>query len=262
MKPLNAASDSQALLEAIRAYWNEHIHDLQIARHPVGTKAFFDELATYRFEKLDYLPRTVDFTAYKGQRLLEVGCGVGIDLIRFAQHGALVTGVDLADISIELARKNFALHGLRGDLQVMNGECLDFNNDSFDAVYAHGVLQYTNDPGRMIYEIHRVLRPGGEALLMVYNRYSWLNLLARLGGVTLEHADAPVLQKYSRHEFRCMLTPFSQVTIIPERFPVKTRLHHGIRAVVYNAVFVSAFHLLPKPLVRPFGWHLMARVLK
>jgi SAM-dependent methyltransferase len=262
MKPLDAASDSQAVLEAIRTYWNEHIHDLQIAQHPVGTKEFFDELAAYRFEKLDYLPRVVDFTAYKGRRLLEVGCGVGIDLIRFAQYGALVTGVDLADVSIELARKNFALHGLRGDLQVMNGECLDFNDDGFDAVYAHGVLQYTNDPDRMIYEIYRVLRPGGEALLMVYNRYSWLNLLARLGGVTLEHADAPVLRKYSRHEFRRMLRPFSQVTIIPERFPVKTRLHHGIRAVVYNTVFVSAFHLLPKPLVRPFGWHLMARVLK
>ena len=69
----------------------------------------------------------------------------------------MVTGIDLADVSIELARKNFALHGLSGDLYIMNGERLQFNHDSFDVVYAHGVLQYTGDIERMIQEIHRVL---------------------------------------------------------------------------------------------------------
>jgi SAM-dependent methyltransferase len=252
----------QDLREAIRAYWNAHIHDLEIARHPVGTRGFFEELAAYRFEKLAYLPRVVDFPSYRGKRLLEVGCGVGIDLVRFAQHGAIVTGVDLAEVSIRLARENFALHGLSGELRTMDGEHLRFGNNSFEVVYAHGVLQYTRDAERMIHEIHRVLRPGGEAILMVYNRYSWLNLLARLFGVKLEHEDAPVLRKYSRREFRRMLRRFSQVQIVPERFPVKTRLHSGMQAVVYNAVFVSAFRLLPRALVRPFGWHLMARAVK
>lgn len=97
---------------------------------------------------------------------------------------------------------------------------------------------------------------------MVYNRYSWLNLMATLFGVKLEHEDAPVLRKYSIREFRHMLRHFSRVEIIPERFPVKTRLHHGLKAMVYNSVFVSAFHLLPRASVRPFGWHLMAKAVK
>jgi SAM-dependent methyltransferase len=255
-------SHASALSETIRAYWNAHIHDLEIARHPVGTKGFFEELAAYRFEKLAYLPRVVDFTAYRGQRLLEVGCGVGIDLVRFAQHGAIVTGVDLAEVSIDLARQNFALSGVEGELMVMDGEELRFDPDSFDVVYAHGVLQYSADAQRMIREIRRVLKPRGRAILMVYNRYSWLALMSKLFGVKLEHEDAPVLNTYSIREFRSMLSCFTQVRIIPERFPVRTRLHHGLKATLYNGAFVTAFHLVPKPITRPFGWHLMALASK
>jgi 2-polyprenyl-3-methyl-5-hydroxy-6-metoxy-1,4-benzoquinol methylase len=246
------------VLDAVRCYWNEHVHDLEIARHPVGTAAFFQELDDYRFDKLRYLPQQVDFSGYRGRRLLEVGCGAGIDLVRFARGGAIATGVDLAEVSINLAQKNFHYNGLQADLHVMNGEDLEFEDDSFDVVYAHGVLQYTADPQRMVAELVRVLRPGGEAIMMVYNRYSWLNALSRLMKVGLEHEDAPVLRKYSAGEFKRMLKPFGRVRIVAERFPVRTRLHRGGKAFLYNELFVRVFHLLPKPLVRPTGWHLMA----
>jgi SAM-dependent methyltransferase len=253
---------SENTLDAIKAYWNKHIHDLQIARHPAGTSGFFEELEVYRFGKLEYLPRVVDFAAYDRKQLLEVGCGIGTDLVRFAKHGASVTGVDLAEVAVGLARKNFELHSVSGDIQTMDGEHLRFADQSFDMVYAHGVLQYTNDPAGMIREIHRVLKPGGEAILMVYNRYSWLNLLSKLCGVELEHQDAPVLRKYSIRDFRRMLSVFSRVEIIPERFPVRTRLHSGLKAKLYNTFFVDAFNLIPRGFVRPFGWHLMAKALR
>jgi len=253
---------SERLLEEIRQYWNEHIHDLEIARHPVGTKGFFDELEEYRFEKLNYLPQVVDFNGYRGKKVLEVGCGIGIDLIRFAQGGATVTGIDLAERSIELARQNFAYHGVVGDLRVMDGENMDFADNTFDMVYAHGVLQYTANAQRMIDEIYRVLKPGGEAVLMVYNKYSWLNFLSKIMKVELEHEDAPVLKKYSIWAFKKMLGSFSRVQIIPERFPVKTRLQRGVKAVLYNGLFVPFFQIFPKFLVRPLGWHIMAFAYK
>jgi ubiquinone/menaquinone biosynthesis C-methylase UbiE len=224
----------------------------------VGTVGFFQELAEYRYDKLRYLPQLVDFSAYRGKQLLEVGCGLGIDLARFARCGALVTGLDLSEISIELARKNLAQQGLAAQLQVMNGEDLDFEDNSFDMAYAHGVLQYTADAQKMIDELHRVLRPGGLAILMVYNKYSWLNLLSKVLRVELEHEDAPVLQKYSIGQFRGMLNSFAEVQVIPERFPVKSRLHQGLRGRLYNDLFVGVFNVLPKALVRPFGWHIMA----
>lgn len=250
------------IIEEIRQYWNEHIHDLEITKHPVGTKEFFHELYEYRFEKLHYLEKIVDFDSYQGKYLLEVGCGVGIDLIRFAKGAAIVTGIDLAETSIELAKRNFELNGVKGDLKAMNGEDLEFEDDSFDIVYAHGVLQYTYDARRMIKEIHRVLKPRGQAIMMVYNKYSWLNFLSKMMKVDLEHEDAPVLNKYSISKFKDMLSMFSKVEIIPERFPVKTRLHHGVKAFLYNRIFVVLFNALPHPLIRPLGWHLMARTLK
>lgn len=250
------------LLEAIRIYWNEHIHDLEIATQPIGTLGFFDELDEYRFDKLRYLPELVNFSGFKGKKLLEVGCGVGIDLVRFARGGAIVTGIDLAEVSIELARQNLALRGLTGDLRVMNGEALEFPDGSFDVVYAHGVIQYTAHAERMVAEIHRVLKPNGQAIMMVYNRRSWLNILSMVMNVGLEHEDAPVLNKYTIGEFRELLKPFISFQIIPERFPVETRLHHGMKGMLYNKIFVRAFHLLPRSWVRPLGWHLMAFAIK
>jgi 2-polyprenyl-3-methyl-5-hydroxy-6-metoxy-1,4-benzoquinol methylase len=246
------------LLEAIRLYWNEHIHDLEVATQPIGSAGFFRELDEYRFDKLRYLPKLVDFSAYREKELLEVGCGVGIDLVRFARGGAIVTGIDLAETSIDLAKKNFESNGLIADLRLMNGEEMQFEENRFDVVYAHGVLQYTADAGKMIAEIYRVLRPGGQAILMVYNKFSWLNLLSKVMNVGLEHEDAPVLKKYSIGEFKSLLKPFAEVRIVPERFPVETRLHHGLKATLYNKGFVKVFYLLPRALVRPLGWHIMA----
>lgn len=243
---------------AIQAYWNTHIHDQEIASHPVGSAEFFKDLEDYRFEKLGYLPELVDFSGYRGKKLLEIGCGVGIDLLRFARGGALVTGVDLAPRAIALARRNFEINGLDADLCLMNGEVLAFWDNYFDVVYAHGVLQYTANVSKMISEIHRVLRPKGEAILMVYNKYSWLNLMSRLTRVQLEHQDAPVLQVYSIGQFRRLLDRFSEFRIVPERFPVKTRLHIGWKAVLFNEIFVRSFNLIPKIISQPFGWHLMA----
>ena len=247
------------MIAEIQRYWNERIHDLEMTKHPVGTRAFFDDLEDYRFDKLHYLPRLVDFAGYRGRSLLEVGCGIGTDLVRFARGGALVTGVDLSETAIDLAKRNFALHDAAAvDLRVANGEALPFADASFDVVYGHGVVQYTADAPKLIRECHRVLKPGGEAIFMVYNRVSWLNALSKLMKVQLEHEDAPVLEKYSIAEFKALLAPFDAVQIVPERFPVKSRLHKGWKGVIFNTVFVGTFNALPRSWVRPLGWHLMA----
>jgi ubiquinone/menaquinone biosynthesis C-methylase UbiE len=247
------------MIDAIGRYWNERIHDLEMTEHPVGSKEFFDDLDDYRFDKLHYLPRLVDFGGFRGKTLLEVGCGIGTDLVRFARGGALVIGIDLSSTAIDLAKQNFALHGVAAqELRVGNGEAVPFADDSFDVVYGHGVVQYTANAPRLIGECHRVLKPGGAAIFMVYNRVSWLNAMSKLMHVQLEHEDAPVLKKYSIGEFRQLLAPFRDVRIVPERFPVKSRLHKGWKGVMFNTMFVGTFNALPKAIVRPLGWHLMA----
>ena len=247
-----------ATTDEVREYWNRHIHDLEITSHPVGSRGFFDDLDQYHFEKLHHLLRLVPFDGYRGRSVLEVGCGAGVDLARFAKGGAEVIGVDLAASAIALARANFEQHGLQGRFEVANGERLPFPDNSFDLVFAHGVVQYTANPPQLVEECRRVLRPGGEAVFQVYNRISWLNALSKLMKVGLEHDDAPVILKFSIAEFRRLVDGFREVKIVAERFPVKSRLHRGWKGAVYNGLFVGTFNVLPRALVRRFGWHLLA----
>jgi 2-polyprenyl-3-methyl-5-hydroxy-6-metoxy-1,4-benzoquinol methylase len=249
-------------IDLIREYWSKNIHDVEIAHHPVGTREFFKELEEYHYEKLEYLRRIIDFNAYKEKKLLEIGCGLGIDLVRFASGGAIVTGVDLAHNAIELARRNFELHGVNGELLVMNGEDLSFNDNSFDIVFAQGVFAYTSDAELMIREIYRVLKPGCEAILMMYHRNSWLYFIAELFGFRVGREDAPVFKTYSIDEFQGMLKDFSHSEILTVRFPVKTHIHKGLKAIIYNQLFVPFFNLIPEAMVRRFGAHLIAKAEK
>jgi ubiquinone/menaquinone biosynthesis C-methylase UbiE len=243
---------------AVRQYWEAHIHDLEVTTHPPGSAGFFADLEQYHFEKLHHLPRLIPFERYRGRRVLEVGCGAGTDLVRFARAGAIATGIDLASSSIGLARQNFSLEGLHATLLVADGEALPFGDAGFDLVYAHGVVQYTTDAAALVRECRRVLKPGGVAIFQVYNRVSWLSVLSRVTKVELEHTDAPEYHMYSIGEFRALLKGFSRTTIVPERFPVKTRLHGGLKGAVFNTCFVGLFNVMPRALVRRFGWHLLA----
>src|SRR3954451_16776924 len=100
---------------AVRDYWNQHIHDLDISKNAPGTRAFFEDLEQYHFEKLHHLPRLIDFAAYRGKRVLDVGCGAGTDLARFVKAGAIGAGVDVSSSAISLARQNFAQQELQAD---------------------------------------------------------------------------------------------------------------------------------------------------
>jgi ubiquinone/menaquinone biosynthesis C-methylase UbiE len=253
-----AHRSDQPDIRAVRTYWNQRIHDLEITAHPVGSPGFFADLDEYHFDKLHHLLRLVDFNAYADRRVLEVGCGAGVDLVRFAKGGARATGVDVAESAIALARDNVGHQGLSATLAVADGERLPFPDDAFDFVYAHGVVQYTAHDQALIDECRRVVKPGGTVFVQVYNRVSWLNALSKVMKVGLEHEDAPVIKKYSPGEFRRLLRGFADVRVVPERFPVKSRLHKGWKGALYNSLFVGTFNAIPRPLVRRYGWHLLA----
>lgn len=255
---VSEALSASSELDAVRRYWDRHVDDWKIASHPPGNPEFFAETESYRFEKLHYLAERVDFSGYRDLRLLEVGCGLGNDLSRFATGGARVTGIDLSPRAVELARTNFAQRGLEGDFQIMNGEAMSFEDGSFDVAYCHTVLHFTPSPVAMIQEIHRVLKPGGTAILMTLNRRSWMNALRLLMRVEVDHLDSPVYRRSSFGEFERMLAAFSEARIVPERFPVPTKVHKGLKALLYNTVFVGPFNALPRSWTRRSGHHLLA----
>lgn len=256
--------DSMKNIKIIQKFWDEFVYDdVMATTKPFGSEEFFTDLESYRYQRLDYLERILDFSSYKEKHILDVGCRIGLDLARFSENGARVTGIDLSDSCIETARQYFLLKGLKGDFKVMNGEDMKFEDKSFDLVYAHGVIQYTADPAMMVKEMKRVLRDDGEVILMAYNRYSWLSLLSKLSGKNLAHEEAPLFRPYSITQFyKLMKKSFSDVEILVERFPSDTGLHKGLAAKIYYTFFVGTFNLLPKSLMRKFGAHLIARARK
>jgi SAM-dependent methyltransferase len=103
-----------------------------------------------------------------------VGCGLGADGARFAQNGAIYTGIDLTPAAVEATRLHFQSLGLPGTFKVQNAESMEqIESEIFDLVYSHGVLHHTPDIRAALGEIWRVLKPGGELTLMLYHRRSF-----------------------------------------------------------------------------------------
>jgi SAM-dependent methyltransferase len=184
-------SDQSALKERVRAFWQAHPCGEKFSDAAPGTREFFERVEAHRYAKEWHIPEAADFAGARGLRVLEIGCGMGTDGARFAAAGADYTGIDLTEAAIELARKKFATAGLKGEFRVADAEKLDFADGSFDVVYSHGVLHHTPDTEGAIREIHRVLKTGGRAIVMLYHRGSYnyrigIRVLRRAGAVLLK----------------------------------------------------------------------------
>jgi SAM-dependent methyltransferase len=208
--------------------------------HELGTREFFDAIERHRYsEYAPWMPRLMEFDKFHGKRLLEIGCGMGTDLLQFARGGARCTGIDLTPRSVEITRHRFRLYNTKGAFMISDGERLPFRSDSFDVVYSNGVLHHTPDTAGAIREVHRVLRPGGVAKIMLYHRNSlnyWIEIVLRRGLLgfeflrgrsaeeimsrVVEHSDhgaRPLVKVYSRKQMREMFGMFREIVIEVEQ---------------------------------------------
>jgi SAM-dependent methyltransferase len=193
----------------------------------------YREQARRRYELEPYIEEFADFAAARGLRVLEIGVGLGADHERFAAAGAKLSGIDLSRRAVEHARRRLTLFGLDSMLLVGDAECLPFADSSFDLVYSWGVIHHSPDTAAAAAEIHRVLRPGGCAKIMIYHRWSlvgymlWLRYaLARLrpwlslDRLYSSYLESPGTKAYSRAQARGLFAAFRRVAI-------ETRLTHA-----------------------------------
>jgi ubiquinone/menaquinone biosynthesis C-methylase UbiE len=208
--------------------------------HELGTREFFDAIERHRYsEYAPWMPRLMEFEKFRDARLLEIGCGMGSDLLQFSRGGARCIGIDLTPRSIEITQHRFKLYGADGAFMISDGEHLPFRSESFDVVYSNGVLHHTPDTEGAIREVHRVLRPSGVAKVMLYHRNSlnyWFEIVLRrgvLGGQFLrgrsaeeimshvieysDHGATPLVKVYSRKEARALFNCFRHVIIDVEQ---------------------------------------------
>ena len=208
--------------------------------HELGTREFFDQIERHRYSQYaPWMPRVMGFDKFRGARLLEIGCGMGTDLLQFARGGARCTGIDLTPRSVAIARHRFALYGESGAFMIADGERLPFASESFDVVYSNGVLHHTPDTAGAIREVHRVLRPDGTAKVMLYHRNSlnyWVEIVLRRGVLSGEflrgwsaeeimsrviefsdHDARPLVKVYSRRQARELCSQFREVAVEVEQ---------------------------------------------
>lgn len=167
-------------VEEVRSFWNNHPCGVDANAEPESDRrGFFESIARHRYvgdgrraSNCAIVPEVALFHAFAGREVLEIGCGVGTDGLRFAQAGARYTGVDLTPTAISLAREQFALYGASGRFRVADASALPFGDASFHHVYSFGVIHHAPDPEAIVREMARVLQPGGTFCVMVYNRSS------------------------------------------------------------------------------------------
>lgn len=169
------------LKQKVREFWESSpcgtykVDELGI---PEGTREYFEHVDEFRYNrrpyKYDFIPEFAGFKSSTGKKVLEIGCSVGTDLSQFAKAGADVTGIDLTEAGINLAKKRFEVLGLKGNLLTADAENLPFENETFDLVYSFGVLHHTPDTKKAINEeAFRVLKKGGKAVIVLYHKHSW-----------------------------------------------------------------------------------------
>lgn len=144
---------------------------------------FFSDYDEFRYGMEDHLPACFDALEVSGKRMLEIGLGQGADSESLIRRGARWSGVDLTSESVERVRTRLTLRDLLFD-RLEQGSVLDlpFPDDTFDLVFSHGVLHHVPEIQQAQREIHRVLRPDGELVVMLYARWS-LNYLVAIAGL-------------------------------------------------------------------------------
>lgn len=165
--------NSKPSIEDVRDFWNTEACGTHFVPQYTDRKDFYARFREHRYRTEWHLQQLVPFAEAKGKRVLEIGTGNGADGAMFALHGADYTGVDLTEAALEATRRHFAELGLTGTFQKEDAEKLSFTDASFDIVYSHGVLHHTPHTQRAIDEVYRVLKPGGQAIVMLYHRHSF-----------------------------------------------------------------------------------------
>ncbi len=156
-----------------RAFWTGYQPGFRSSDAQIGASDFFAEVQRERYLLEPDIPEMAQFALWRGRDVLEAGCGIATDGAAFVRAGARYTGIDFSPTALRLARRRFEMQALDGDFVEGSIVQLPFDDASFDLVYSIGVIHHIPDIEQAVSEFHRVLRPGGRAIVMVYHRTSF-----------------------------------------------------------------------------------------
>ena len=250
--------------QSVHDFWNTASCGEPLYLHG-DDRAAYEAQAAKRYQLEPYIGGFAGFDSTRGARVLEIGVGLGADHQRFAEAGALLTGIDLTERAIEHTKHRFALFGLASELRTADAENLPFESESFDVVYSWGVLHHSPNTSTAIGEVYRVLRPGGRASVMIYQKYSLVGFMlwvryamlrgrptTSLAEVYQNHLESPGTKAYTMTEAQQLFARFSRVeteTILTHGDLLESEAgqrHRGPMLTIARAIW-------PRRFLRAFG---------
>jgi|ERR1700682_527979 len=264
-------------IERVKEYWDSRPCNIRHSAQPVGTREYFDEVDARKYFVESHIRGFAEFEHWRGKKVLEIGCGIGTDTVNFARHGARVTGVDLSERSLGIARRRVEVYGLGKQVRFYCGDAEQLASfvplEPYDLIYSFGVIHHTPHPEAVLEQIRQYARPGSVVKIMVYHRRSWkvASILLREGRgriwklkeLVARNSEAqtgcPITYTYTRREGRELMERHGfrvlRVTV-DHIFPYRIKDY-----VQYQYVKEFYFRWMPRlffeALERRLGWHLL-----
>lgn len=143
-------------------FYDAHAEDANFFSMPPGSWGHFKrDYRNYR------VAQWLENHGYRGGGFLDAGCGSGLASIVAAQNGFKVTAIDISDLKLSQLRQAVADRGLDRRISVVHGDIsnLGGHGAAFDVINSQEVIEHIEDPGPVVREFARVLRPGGIAVI-------------------------------------------------------------------------------------------------
>jgi SAM-dependent methyltransferase len=162
----------------VRLFWSAHPCGDHIVGGLHGAFAddyekFFTAYDTWRYRQESHIPACLDEIDWSGERVLEIGLGQGSESEQIIRRGARWSGLDLTQESVDRVGTRLAIRKLPyDDLRQGSALAIPWPNRTFDVVFSHGVLHHIPDIRTAQSEIHRILKPNGILVAMLYSRKS------------------------------------------------------------------------------------------
>jgi len=174
--------------KAIETFWDSHpCGDAQVGglneRYLGDYAQFFTDYDRFRYRWEAHIPACLDRLTVSGKDLLEIGIGEGAEAEQLIRRGAIYSAVDITREAVNRTTTRLMIRKLPYvRIDQASVLAIPWPDKSLDVVFSHGVLHHVPDIRRAQQEIHRVLRPDGELVVMVYSKMS-LNYLVAIAGL-------------------------------------------------------------------------------
>jgi len=246
----------------VRDYWDKNPCGAKNCPYKLGTQEFFQWTRRRREALEPFIDACAQFDQWANKKVLEIGCGLGVDSLKFARGRAQLTAIDLSQQAVALTKQRLMQADLTAEVVTADAEKLGLVDNQFDFVYSWGGLHHTSDLMSAIDEVERVLKPGGKLCIMLYHRKSLLALKAYLGygllrfrpwrsvdAILAQHLESPGTKAFTADQVRHIFKRFSNVEIKHFLTPYDTRL--------FGEVYLPQWlkRLIPQKL----GWFLVAQ---